>query len=44
MLYVRMITQIGYKVKKEIKHKKVNKSDFMSKKISNCVGLPYTLY
>ena len=29
------------KVKKEIKHKKVNKSDCMSKKISNYVGLPY---
>ena len=29
------------KVKKEIKHKKVNKSDCMSKKIYNYVGLPY---
>ena len=29
------------KVKKEIKHKKVNKSVFISKKISNYVGLPY---
>ena len=29
------------KVKKEIKHKKVNKSNCMSKKIYNYVGLPY---
>ena len=29
------------KVKKENKHKKVNKSVCMSKKISNYVGLPY---
>ena len=28
-------------MKKEIKHKKVNKSVCMSKKISNYVGLPY---
>ena len=28
-------------MKKEIKHKKVNKSACMSKKISNYVGLPY---
>ena len=30
------------KMKKEIKHKKVNKSVCMSEKISNYVGLPYT--
>ena len=29
------------KVKKEIKHKKVNKNFCMSEKISNYVGLPY---
>ena len=30
------------KIKKEIKHKKVNKSDHISKEKYNCVGLPYT--
>ena len=30
------------KMKKEIKHKKVNKNVCMSEKISNYLGLPYT--
>ena len=43
MLYVIMITQIGLinKVKKEIKHKKVYKSNCINKEKYNYVGLPY---
>ena len=43
MLYVIMIIPdwLLNKMKKEIKHKKVNKIVCMSEKISNYVGLPY---